>query len=994
MSSLENDDAIESAPEGDDRPEESTAPDTEEPAPKRAAVLRLKAAVILPLLVAVASGVYFFTIDGIIAGQLVAQGTRYAGEGGEARVGEVSFSIFGPKLTVRDYDVWQNLPDREVHEVAHVEEAVFDVDFWPLLERRLVVNEMSATRVRLAEPIREEEDEPEAEVPTDTSNPGLNDYLEDAKDILESEELRDVQDWLEKLREYMDRDDEPEAETPTESVREIGPAARAWYVEEALKNADATARVVVRKAAVNEVAFTFGEPDEAAYAYKVTDLVLSAEEVSSDPIANGRPMKFIAEGNLDGVEDKRVEIGLTVRFDPDELVTLEQVDGRAAFASLPIADLVDPGVFGDTLGEASLTITHFAPAHRGMAGRTRIQLGGLVQPPGFERPSRASFALWFGGFERGTAAGFAPSGISVNVVDFPLGPVLDMAGGSPIPLRHENATITFGTCNLDGTMEGPGAALTWHDGLNVNLRLKVNGMEFADPQGELAGLPGTFMVRGLNRVIEDMGGLDVIVGFAGSRDDIALDLKKPGLRAFADAVVNALTLTAPEIKSMVDLPFEVSSNATFDLASVNADGTRRDPALSVEGEARHDLDDLRVAINVRDLAASPKPGQGTVLGLPAADFCNAFNTFMGGLGDEGLTLRSRVMNAEGQFSPALESPGTRGLVDAMAGALRYSGQQLNRNFDLPVNVTPGAEFDFASVDEQGSVRGLDSPGADADDLSGLRIRVRAGEFSVSPKPGQSTVLGVPAGQFTTAFNTFLEAQGEEGLALDWRVFGGGGEFAPALESPGTRGLLDGVVNTLRYSGDELNTNFDLPFKLDDKAAMSAGSVDAEGNLRRLDGPDSDSGDLAGMTVAVLLKDGYAAPKQGQERILGVPADHFTFAWNKLQGGYAEDGFPMRIALYNDKGEFAPALRKPDEEELLKLMGDAVGINNFEDNFAKLSDRFAEEFPAFREGGLKVAEDIAKGKIKLPGTGEGDTPELPDIPDIPDVPDRPKFPWEE
>ncbi|MCA8917703.1 MAG: hypothetical protein KDB32_01335 [Planctomycetes bacterium] len=995
MSSSELEDIIEDGPEPDPTPEDAdTAPDAdasepavdvEAPPKKRVKPLRLKAAVVLPLLFGVSSLAYFFMIDGILADQLVVQAQSYAGEHGQAEVGNVSFSIFGPKLRIENLRAWQDLPEGE-HEVAYLGRAELDIEFWPLLERRLVVNDISATEIRLQEPWKPESEQQADDVPTDTNQPELNDYLKKLKDVLESEELKDLRDWLEKLKEYQDKQDEPptEPEGQVEGAppEEFGPSSRAWYVEEALSREEAKPQVVVKHASLDELAVSWGSEDEVKFAHKVTNLELSAESVTSDPIAYKLPMKFKAAGNLNGDADRRVELGLTVRFDPDELIKLEQVDGAASIKSLDISSLVDTSVFGKTLTGASLTVTRFASEHSEFSGRTRLNLTGAIQPPGFAMPAKASFAIWFGGYRGDTAAAaFMPSGVSVQVEDFPLQQVLKLAGESPIPLKDNNATISFGTCDANGNYATPESALSWHDGIKVHMRLQVKGLEFADPQGDLGGLPGTFMVRGLNKVISGMGGLDLIVGFEGSKDRIGLDLEKPGLRAFVDAIVNALTLNAPEIKSLIDLPFDVSGNSSFGLASVNADGTQRDPQLSVSGEARHNLNDLRVAFNLRDINITPKPGQSTIIGLPAPDFCRAFNAFMGTLGPDGLSVRTRLMNAEGNFSPALESPGVRGVVDAMAGVLSYSGQQINSQFDLPLVVSPNTDIKCESVDAQGKARTLSSPGADSDSLGDLRLRLRASNFTVSPKPGQSTILGIPAKEFCTSFNTFIQAQGQQGLALDWKLLDETGNFAPQMKQPGTRGLLDGVVNALKYNGSQLNSNFNLPFKLADNATVSPSSIEPNGKVRTLSGPQSGSNDLNSLTIAVVLKDGYAEKKPGVNTIFGIPADYFLFAWNKLQASFGQNGMGMRLRLFNDKGEYAPALTAPTEEDLVKMVGNTVGIGNFKTEFAKLGERFKQEFPAFQKEGLKVAKDIAEGKFKAP--------EVPKLPDT----NIPKLPWD-
>lgn len=986
MSSSELEDIID-GPEPDPTPEiapdgDSAAADADAiPLKKRAKPLRLKAAVAFPMLFLVSGLCYFFMIDGILADQLVAQAQSYAGEHGQAEVGKVRFSIFGPKLHIENLRAWQDLPDGE-REVAYLGEADLDIEFWPLLERRLVVNDISATEIRLQEPWKPESEAPADDVPTDTNQPELNDYLEKLKEILQSEELRDLRDWLEKLKEYQqDQEAEPPISSPTEEP-EIGPSGRAWYVEEALAAEDAQPQVVIKNASLDELAFSWGDEGEAAFAHKVTDLKLSAESVTSDPVVYKLPMKFKAAGNLNGDAARRVELGLTLRFDPDELVQLEQVDGAAGIKSLDISSFVDPGLFGNTLTDASLTLTHFASGHQEFSGRTRLQVSGAVQPPGFARPANASFSIWFGGFDSATpGAAFLPSGVSVQVEDFPLKHVLSMAGESPIPLKDNNATVSFGTCDAQGNYATPESALSWHNGIKVHLRLQVKGLEFADPQGELAGLPGTFIARGLNRVVEGMGGLDVIVGFEGSKDRIALDLERPGLRGFIDAVINALSLTAPDIESMIELPFEISSNTSFGLVSVNADGSRRDPRLALDGEARHDMNDLRVSLNLLDLKVSPKAGQKTVLGLPATDFCRAFNAFMVGLGPQGLSLRTRLMNAEGNFSPALESPGIRGIVDSMAGALSYSGQQINTQFDLPLVVSPNADIQCESVDAQGKVRTLGSAGADSDSLAELRLRLRASNFTVSPKPGQNTILGLPAKEFCNSFNTFLLAQAPQGLAIDWKLLDAAGNFAPEMKQPGTRGLLDGVVNTLKYNGSQLNSNFNLPFKLADNATIAPSSIEPNGKVRTLSGPQSASNDLNSLTIAVVLKDGYAEKKPGVDTIFGIPADYFLFAWNKLQASFGQNGMGMRLRLFNDNGEYAPALTAPTEQDLVKMVGATVGIGDFQKEFAKIAEKFTDEFPAFQKEGLKVAKQIAEGKFKAP--------EVPKLPDT----KIPKFPWD-
>jgi hypothetical protein len=115
--------------------------------------------------------------------------------------------------------------------------------------------------------------------------------------------------------------------------------------------------------------------------------------------------------------------------------------------------------------------------------------------------------------------------------------------------------------------------------------------------------------------------------------------------------------------------------------------------------------------------------------------------------------------------------------------------------------------------------------------------------------------------------------------------------------------------------------------------------------------------------------------------MGIPADYFTFAWNKLQASYGPNGMAMRLRLFNDKGEYAPALTAPTEQDLIKQLGSMVGIGDFKKDFGKLAEKFVDEFPAFQKDGLKVAKDIAEGKFKAPDPKNPD-PKLPDIPKLP------------
>jgi hypothetical protein len=220
-----------------------------------------------------------------------------------------------------------------------------------------------------------------------------------------------------------------------------------------------------------------------------------------------------------------------------------------------------------------------------------------------------------------------------------------------------------------------------------------------------------------------------------------------------------------------------------------------------------------------------------------------------------------------------------------------------------------------------------------------------------------------------------------------------GAFSPALESPGTRGIIDAMVGATAYTGAEMNRNFNLPFELVPEAVAQASSVDAQGKARTLNGPGSDSHDLKDLTLQVLLKNGYAARKAGHGQILGIPADYFTYAWNRMQKANP-NGFPVRLRVFDANGRFAPAIVGPSEKELVKQLGATVGIDDFGKNFAQIAEKYASDFPAFQKGGIQAAKDIAGGKVpELPKELPKEIPkEVPkEAPKVPDVP-KPKLPW--
>ncbi len=987
-------------------PVETTAQAPAKPV-RKPRILRLNAILALPILLVPAWALYFFMIDGVAREQVLAQALSVSGEGAQAEVEDVTFSIFGPKLSITGLRTWQHFEGRADHQVLYVGDVTFDVEFWPLLERKLIINDLSASKVRYAAPLTppapagQPGKTPDTGEPTKTPNDYVNEYLRKVEDFLKSDEYRQGKDVLEKLREYMDQRAKSEAERAKESPP-LAPGApsRASYVTAALQARGAPPSLVVKKAGVKELEFVFAEEGNKQFGQKLSNVELTAQSVSSDPANYKLPMEFKASGDLDGKAERRVSLGLVIRFDPAELVKLEQVKGEFTIAQLPLDGLVDTGEFGDMLSGAELSLVHYASEFPDMGGRTRLRITGALNPPGFSlpgKPSRLAVNFWFGGFRNDVPSqAFMPSGLGLSVENIALDGLLAKSGGFPLPLQ-KGASVSFGTCDEKGRFDLPESAVTWHDGFRLFLRMRVDGLHFdeAGAKGkQTVGLPAELLAKGLNRVLEGFSKegnrFEVIAGFSGRAGDFKFAIKRPGLRTFIDACINALYLNGDEIKGLVKLPFEISKEGRIALVSVDKQGVKRVPVFDVDQASDEGLADLRVNLSLAGFNIKPKQRESKIAGLPAEDFCEAFNTFINNQGQQGANFRCRLFNDKGVFSPALESPGVRGLVDSLVGVFSYSGKKLNEKFNLPFTLSESTTASLLSVNADGTTRNLNSVGADSDSLADLRISLNIANAVLSPKPGQDNILGLPAKEFCAGFNQFITDRKGAPVKLTFGIFDKQSAFAPSLVSPGTRGILDTFISQITLSGKGLNDSFDLPFKIADTASVRLVSVGADGKPRDDRSAGADSDDLKNLRVVAFVSGMYAIKKPGQEKILGIPADYFTFAWNAFMSSLGPQGFPFTFQLMDGTGKFSLAIMEPNPQLMLTLLGNSVGVAMFEKNFGQIDGKYKNAFESFKKGDLSKVGDIAKavksGK-DLPG-GITDPPK--EIPK--EVPKIPKLPW--
>ncbi len=968
--------------------------------------LRVKALLAVPILLVPALLLYFFMIDGVAREQVLSQALSVSGDSAQAEVEEVTFSIFGPKLHIVGLKTWQQIEGRERHDVLQVGDATFDVEFWPLLERKLIVNELTVSKVRYAAPqpapvapgsqggVGGGGQPPQGEPPK-TPNDYVNEYLKKVEDFLKSDEYRQGKDVLEKLREYMEQREKSEEQRAKEVQPPPGVAGRATYVLAALRARGAPPSLVVKKAGVRELELVFAENGNKQFGQKLSNVELMAKSVSSDPANYKLPMEFTAGGDLDGKADRRVNLGLVIRFDPAELVKLEQVKGEFTIANMPLDGLVDTSEFGDMLSGAELSLVHYAPEFPGKGGRTRLRVTGALNPPGFSLPgksSKLSVNFWFGGFRKDVPAqAFMPSGLGLSVENIALDGLLAKAGGFPLPLR-KGASVSFGTCDDKGRFDLPESAVTWHDGFKLFLRMRVDGLQFdeaAAKGNQTVGLPADLLAKGLNRVLEGMSAqgnrFEVIAGFEGRAGDFKFAIKRPGLRTFIDACINALYLNGDEIKGLVKLPFDISKEGRVALESVDPSGLKRKPVFDVDSASDDGLSDLRVKLSLAGLNIAPRTGTSRIAGLPADDFCDAFNTFINNQGEKGASFRCRLFNDKGEFSPALESPGLRGLVDVLVGVFSYSGKKLNAKFNLPFTLSDATTASLVSVDADGQPRNLNSVGADSDSLSDFRVSLNIANASLSPKPGLDKIFGLPAKEFCAGFNQFLADRKGAPLKLTFGVFDKQSVFAPSLVSPGTRGILDTFISQITLSGKTLNDSFELPFKIADTASVRLVSVGTDGKPRDDRTPGAERDDLNNLRIVAFVSGMYAIKKPGQDKILGIPADYFTFAWNAFMSSLGTQGFPFTFQLMDGSGKFSLSLMEPSAQVMLQLLGNSVGVAMFEKNFGQIDAKYKNAFESFKKGDLSKVGDIAKS-VK----GGKDTGGVIEPPK--EVPKIPKLPW--
>jgi hypothetical protein len=131
---------------------------------------------------------------------------------------------------------------------------------------------------------------------------------------------------------------------------------------------------------------------------------------------------------------------------------------------------------------------------------------------------------------------------------------------------------------------------------------------------------------------------------------------------------------------------------------------------------------------------------------------------------------------------------------------------------------------------------------------------------------------------------------------------------------------------------------------------------------------------------------YAVKKPGVDKILGIPADYFTFAWNAFMASVSgAQGFPFTFQLLDSSGKFSLALVEPGPQVMLTILGNALGVAMFEKNYAQVDTKYKNAFESFKKGDISKAGDLAK-TVKT-GKDIGGVVEPPK-----DVPKLPKLPW--
>ncbi|NUQ35839.1 MAG: hypothetical protein HUU29_12975, partial [Planctomycetaceae bacterium] len=677
--------------------------------------VRWKAILLLPLPIALFAGLYVIFGDTLAQSAMDAALSASLGEHTRIKDYQVSFSVFGPKLTVENLECFhpdkklskgktaeevKALPDEDWNPIFAFKRLNADVDFLALLAGRVWINdfEFSGLRVypRNFSKVKEPDEPEEQKTPT-TPIESVTELLQQVEDIRNNE-------WIRQAMELVEGDEEQESEEErlARELRESVPPSPTYIMDELSKLGQPA--FLSKKGSINDLELNFHRKHfkptgNERSMHSLTQTSLTVENVSSSPKEWGRFITATGFGLVNGKEGERIDLSFAINYSDAPEDALKPTYGSIASDTLKFAKL-----FGESLTKVKAGFYSYTADHPTAKGASVVRLGGQLANLG----SRAELSLWLDGDgKQGTKAA-----LGLKVDDLPVDKVLGQLGDLPFDFEP-GMKASLMSCNADGRTIGdapdnPSTCLRLTgDQLEMHLMLNLTGVRLKPIKGKkILGIPSERFVPAFNEGIatlqDDKGRVPLQVGFSGGASNLSFGLERPGTRGLVLLVIGAMELGVADVAGRTDIGGIVfEDNMVLDLvAPPDVDTAERD---------RHDLKDIGCRAILKNAMLDPKKQPKKIAGMDSQYFVFAWNKFMGK--SEGVPIADvTLFDSKENFSPSMKLD-TNSLTKDMGKSLGI--EDFAKEPAKALEKTFGKEFDDFKKD----------PGKAFKDLTGKDIPV-------------------------------------------------------------------------------------------------------------------------------------------------------------------------------------------------------------------------------------------------------------------------------
>jgi|GEM_PF-6581915 len=934
---------------------------------KKRGPIRWKAAAAIPFVF-----VSFVLIGWILGDSMAEEAIRSAmiegfGPSTHVEMDDVSFSIFGPKLSVENLRVYQptkslyfNAEDPDFDLLAEQMEGLsedyahddwseilamgtlnVDVDFWPLLSGHFYGN--LDLRDALVQPDNiNPMDAPKPGTPPSAGGSGGaggaagaggtgtgTGAAEEAPEDSEVDSLNEIMDEFEKWRndpwvqrgieyakdwrESRDEEGESEAEIRERNLkaRSMLPASPAYIMEAMAGNM--RPNFLLREIKAGQMDVKFGR---STHKHKLGESkdegVLTVRNVSSDPVLWG---EFIsAEGKLGSALTAEVNYSKKA-----------EDQGKPSKIHVALSDGLLDGVFGKGLTEARAGLLLFEEPRQlsgGMTSTDVFNLSGNVSGGSFDA------SLWIprrGGFG---ALGFA-------MRDVPLDEIAKGLGDLPFGFTP-GMTGTITTCTPDGkgvySADDPSSCfVVGKDGVSVTLSLKFSGGGLTPKAGQsVLGIPGEDFCEFFNAWLLRQGEAEFRFQLDTNADGSPFKLLYPGDRWLVDSLIDSASITGAKLSQWggSSIKFAADGNVALrsvDLASKNRLSDSGEPLSDDNADRMSDsLGSLRARAVMKELRVEEFFGSPVNTTLPEA------------------RVYVKFFEADGAFAPEVDG-GMRGLADAVLTSMDASSETLSGWMNFGMSFAKGGEVDLTSIDLMGQPRTWDSDGAERNDMNNMRASADLKGLVVTNFFGVSTNTTLPD------------------MLIGLRVLDEKGKFSPSLESGSRRPIVLALASNLEWKLSDLtgkNELLGLKFNDDMRVGLIPLEEEKTPGVPAASGPG-----LANLTFNVVLKNADVDASKQKNALL---ANRWNTYMEKCEGK-----IPARVIMFDQKESFSPKF-EVDEDRLISDMGDMLELSpkdlaDMLPDWAKRNglDKLLTEgnLPGSTEEARKQAEELAAKKLE-------------------------------